>query len=452
MHVLVLSSQRSAALAQYEICRRILVRDLRVELEAATTALYEQIRDRETGRQGDKETSTQAGVQSLSQSPRLLVAPAPRHNFPAQTTLLIGRETELVELGTSLENPACRLVTIVGPGGIGKTRLALAAATEQALTFTHGAAFVPLAAISSATFLAPAIMTALDVALQGQRDPRDQLLEYLREKELLLLLDNFEQLLAPDLREEESGAVLLTDMLQRAPRVTLLVTSRERLALEGEWVFDLAGLSYPLDDPIDGVEAYESVQLFLQRAGQVRRQFALVEGEARAVARICRLVEGLPLAIKLAAAGLRTRSCAAIADAIERNLSVLATGLRAVPERHRSMWATFEHSWRLLSDEERQVFPRLSVFRGGFEEDAAAQVAQATPQLLAGLIDKSLLRWDGVARYDLHEMVRQYAGEKLEEVGETERLSRQQAAYFLALAEASEPELQARQVTPCSTG
>ncbi|HEU5101638.1 MAG TPA: tetratricopeptide repeat protein, partial [Roseiflexaceae bacterium] len=441
MRVLVLSGQRSAALAQYETCRRILVRDLSVEPEAATTALYEQIRDQQTWRPGDQDTNAQEHGQPFSLSPALLVSTSARHNFPAQTTLLIGRETELVELGAWLENPACRLVTIVGPGGIGKTRLALAAATEQAQAFTHGAAFVPLAAIHSATFLASAIMTALDVALQGQRDPRDQLLEYLREKELLLLLDNFEQLLAPDVREEESGAVLLTDMLQRAPSVTLLVTSRERLALPGEWLFDLAGLSYPLGDPIAGVEAYDSVRLFLQRAGQVRRQFALVESETRAVARICRLVEGLPLAIELAVAGLRGRSCMAIADAIESSLSVLTTGLRAIPERHRSVWATFEHSWRLLSDEERQVFPRLSVFRGGFEEEAAAQVAQATPQLLAMLMDKSLLRWDGVARYDMHELVRQYAGEKLEQAGETETLHRRHGECYLALAEAAEPKL-----------
>ena len=180
---------------------------------------------------------------------------------------------------------------------------------------------------------------------------------------------------------------------------------------------------------------------FVQRAGQVRRQFALADGEARAVARICRLVEGLPLAIELAAAALRTRSCTAIADAIETSLSALASELRAVPERQRSMWATFEHSWRLLSDEERQVFARLSVFRGGFEEEAAAEVAQASPQLLAALLDKSLLRWDGAARYDLHELVRQYASEKLEQAGETEALRRQHAEYYLALAEVAEPQL-----------
>jgi predicted ATPase len=344
-------------------------------------------------------------------------------------------------LSALLENPAHRLITIAGPGGIGKTRLALAAAAEQAEAFTHGVAFVPLAAISSVDYLAPAILAALDVALQGQRDPRDQLLDYLREKELLLLLDNFEQLLAPDFGEDAGGVTLLIDMLQRAPGVTLLVTSRERLALPGEWLFDLRGLSYPPGELTEGIEGYDAVQLFMQRAGQVRRQIALAESEARAVARICRLVEGLPLAIELAAASLRTRSCTAIADAIETSLATLATRLRAVPERHRSMRATFEHSWHLLSDEERQVFARLSVFRGGFEEDAAAQVAQATPQLLAALVDKSLLRWDGAARYDLHELVRQYASEKLEQARETEVVLRWHAEYYLVLAEAAEPQL-----------
>jgi predicted ATPase len=285
------------------------------------------------------------------------------------------------------------------------------------------------------------ILAALGVALEGQRDPRDQLLEYLRGKELLLVLDNFEQLLAPDPSENEGAAALLKDMLQRAPGVTLLVTSRERLALQGEWLFDLSGLSYPTGEPVNGVEAYDAVRLFVQRAGQVRRQFALAEGEARAVMRICRLVEGLPLAIELAAAALRSRSCTAIAAALETSLSALTTGLRVVPERHRSMWATFEHSWQLLSDEERQVFPRLSVFRGGFQEDAVGQVAQATPQILTALVDKSLLRWEGVAHYDLHELVRQYASEKLEQAGEATDTRNQYAAYYLALAEDAAPQL-----------
>ena len=160
-----------------------------------------------------------------------MLNPTP-HNFPAQPTPLIGRETELAELGALLENPACRLITIIGPGGIGKTRLALAAATEQAAGVCRTARRSCRSRRSARpTFLAPAIMAALDVALQGQRDPRDQLLDYLREKELLLVLDNFEQLLAPDLRENESAADAADGHASARPGVTLLVTSRERLAL-----------------------------------------------------------------------------------------------------------------------------------------------------------------------------------------------------------------------------
>jgi predicted ATPase len=429
MRLLARDGQRSAALAQYETCRRVLERDLGVEPEAETTALYERIR------------GTPSAELSLQSDETQHV-----QNFPAQTTALIGRETELAELGALVENPACRLITIVGPGGMGKSRLALAVAAEQAKAFTHGAAFVPLTAISSAEFLVPAVLAALDIAPQAQRDPRDQLLDYLRAKELLLLLDNVEQLLASGLSHDSPGqgegvADLLSDMLHHAPGVTLLVTSRERLAVPGEWLFDLAGLSYPPGESPADIDRYSAVRLFVQRAGQVRRQFALDEAEARAVARICRLVEGLPLAIELAAAALRARSCKVIADAIESSVMALMSGLRAVPERHRSMWATFEHSWRLLSDEERQVFARLSVFRGGFEEDAAAQVAQATPQLLAALLDKSLLRWDGAARYDMHELVRQYASEKLEQADEIKGTRNKQLIYCLVLAEQAEQHL-----------
>ncbi|HET9224322.1 MAG TPA: tetratricopeptide repeat protein, partial [Roseiflexaceae bacterium] len=422
----------------YETCRRILARDLGVEPEAETTALYERIRHSTSSelRVLSAEIRAQGGETQTSN-----LKPQNIQNFPAQATPLIGRETELAELGALLENPAHRLITIVGPGGVGKTRLALAAATEETEVFTDGGAFVPLAAIRAAAFVAPAILAALDVPLQGQRDPREQLLDYLREKELLLVLDNFEQLLAPDQSDNDGITELVSEILAHAPDVTLLITWRERLALPGEWLFDLSGLSYPAGDPSDGIEGYSAVELFVQRASQVRRQFALADGEVRAVARICRLIEGLPLAIELAAAALRTHSCAAIADAIETSLSALTSRLRAIPERHRSIWATFEHSWRLLSEEERQVLARLSVFRGGFEEEAAAQVARASPQLLAALVDKSLLRWDGVARYDMHELVRQYAGAKLEQVGKARSIRNHHVAYYLALAETAEPLL-----------
>jgi predicted ATPase/DNA-binding SARP family transcriptional activator len=427
MRLLARAGQRSAALAQYETCRHMLERDLGVEPEAETTALYQRIRD-----------NSRAEVHAPKGQPQRVLTV---QNFPAQTTALIGREAELLELGALLENPAHRLITIVGPGGIGKTRLVLAAARDQADAFADSAVFVPLAAISSNAFLAPAILEALDIPLLGQHDPREQLIDTLRSKELLLVLDNFEQLLALEASENDSGAVLLTEILQRAPGVTLLVTSRERLALLGEWLVDLSGLRYPLGESDDDIEGYSAVHMFLQRASHMRRPFALADGEAHSVARICWLVEGLPLAIELAAAALHTHSCAAIADSIESSLLVLATGLRAVPERHRSIWATFEHSWHLLSDEERQVFARLAVFRGGFDQEAATQVTQATPQILARLVDKSLLRWDGVARYDLHELVRQYASKKLEQAGEMDQARGMHLSHYLALAEAAEPEL-----------
>ena len=425
MRLFARTRQRSSALAQYETCRRVLARDLGVEPEATTTALYEQIRD--------GAPSTEHREPGTDQT---------RHaQVPNASTPLIGRERELAELGTLLENPACRLITIVGPGGIGKTRLALAAATEQAEIFADGAAFVPLQPISSAAFLAPAILSALNMQPQSQRDPQEYILAYLRDKELLLVLDNFEHLLAPELSGSDDATALLTDILRRAPGVTFLVTSRERLALHDEWLFDLPGLNCPVSETVSAIESYSAVQLFMRRASQVRRHFAPVEADLRAVVQICRAVEGLPLAIELAAAALRTHSCTAIAAAIENKLLALAIDLRGVPERHRSIRAAFEHSWRLLSAEEQQVFPRLSVFRGGFDQDAAAEVAGATPQILASLIDKSLLRWDGVKRYDLHELIRQFAGAKLEQAGDMEQTCNTHLLHYLTLAESAESQL-----------
>jgi tetratricopeptide (TPR) repeat protein len=183
------------------------------------------------------------------------------------------------------------------------------------------------------------------------------------------------------------------------------------------------------------------VQLFVQRARQVRRQFVLTHGEARDVARICRLVEGMPLAIELAAAGLRSRSPAGIAVVLERGVAALETASRAIPARHRSIRAVFEHSWQLLGMEERVIFAALSVFRGGFDAEAAAHVAEAAPETLALLVDKSLIRWDGTARYDLHELLRQYAGEKLEETARTEAAQRRHIRHYQKLAKEGERAL-----------
>jgi len=419
MRLLMGRGQRSAALAQYERCRRILAEELGVEPAAETTALYERIRDAE----GDTSTASE-----------LLAHPSVRlHNLPAPTTPFVGREHELAELTDLIANPACRLLTLVGLGGVGKTRLALRAALEQIGAFTHGVYFVSLASLSSAVFLVPAIAGALRFTFAGQEDPKEQLLRYLCEKELLLVLDNLEHLLA--------GAGLLTDILQHAPGVSILATSRERLNLQGEWVVEVAGLQVPEADQIADIEEYSAVALFLQSARRVQTDFVLSAAETPAVARICRLVTGMPLGIELAAAWLRVLSCTQIAQEITQSMGFLITALRDMPARHRSLWAVFEQSWRLLTDAEQCVFRKLSVFRGGFGREASEQVAGASLPLLSGLVDKSLLHRNPAGRYELHELVRQYAGEKLQEAGEEGVTRQRHAEYYLRLAEATEPTL-----------
>ena len=386
MRLLVFDGQRTAALAQYENCRRMLSQELGLEPTADTVALYERIRAGEN------------------------LAVAQMRNLPTSPTPFVGRQEELAELAELLASPDCRLITLVGPGGIGKSRLALQAAAEHLGAFAHGVYFVPLAAVSSPHQMVPAIADALGYPFTEHHDPREQLLSYLRERqpEVLLMLDNMEHIL--------QGSELLAEILGRAPGVKLLVASRERLALQEEWVYQVEGLTYPQDPTLcsgdPGGRLYSAIDLFRQRAGQAQRRFAF-EAEAPHVARICQLVEGMPLGIELAAAWVTARSCAEIAREIERNLDILTTTLRNVPERHRSMRATLDYSWSLLAEPERQVLARLCVFRGGFQPEAAGQVAGATLPILSALADKSLLRRETSGRFEMHELVRQYAAEKL---------------------------------------
>ena len=391
MHLSALDGQRSAALAQYEICRRALVEELGVEPTAETTALYVQIRDQE-----------QEGADRLFPA-----SPSSQHNLPPSPTPFIGRENDLSELADMLADSDCRLVTLTGPGGIGKTRLALQVAAEQVGLFAHGVAFVPLASVDGADLLAPTIAEALHFRFHGPIDPAQQLLGFLREKELLLVLDNMEHVM--------EGVDLVSEILQRAPGVVLLVTSRERLSFREEWVYEVDGLAHPTDPAEEDVEGYSAIGLFVQTARQADRRFLLTEQESPHVVRICKMVEGMPLAVELAAAWAPVRRCEEITRDLERNLDALSTRLRNAPLRHRSLRAAFEHSWNLLPEQERHVYQALSVFRGGFVEEAAVQVAGASPQALAALVDKSLLRRDSSGRFGHHRLLRQYGEEKLQE-------------------------------------
>jgi len=368
------------------------------------------------------------------------------NNLPIPPTPLIGRERELTELGELIINPHCRLITITGPGGMGKTRLALAAAADQSGKFQQGVVFVPLAGVSAAQFLSQAILSALNVPLRGELSPQQQVRAILSGEERLLVLDNYEQLL-PDVE-------LLIDLLACAPKITLLVTSRERLALQAEHLYELAGLNYLRNSsPTIGAKSspdpgsFAAVQLFLQRVRQIQPRFVPNVDELQAIVRICRISEGMPLALELAAAAVREQSCVALATMLEQGQARLAARLRDLPARHRTMEAVFEHSWRLLSVEEQQVLAALSVFRGGFEVEAADEVAGATPAVLTALVDKSWLRRNQSNRFDIHELVRQFLNQQLVESGEFDVMQHRYTTYFFKWCEDAQTGLSSRQPT-----
>ncbi len=379
----------SAALAQYEACRRVLEKELGVQPSLETTALYERIRAARQAR---------------------------RHNVPAAASALVGRERELADLRRLLASPHCRLVTLTGLGGAGKTRLAQETARACADMFINGAWLAPLAAVEAESLI-PTLGNLFDFPF-AKGDPKKQLLNYLRQKELLLALDNFDHLL--------DSSALLAELLQFAPDAKLLVTSRERLDIEGEWVVELGGLETPHGPHATDIAAFGATEFFVQCARRARGDASFDDTQQAAIAEICRLVGGLPLAIEIAAAQTRALTCAAIAADIRQGLDALASTRRDVPERQRSLRAVFDSSWARLTATERQTLATLSVFRGGFTREAAEQVAGS----LAPLVDKSLVQRSG-DRFQLHEVVRQFAGENLSDAG----LARQaHASYFAAWA------------------
>ena len=290
------TGQFSASLSQYELCKKILDKELGVQPSLETTALYERIR---------------AARQSA------------RHNIPASSSEFIGREKELEKLRQLLANPKCRLITLTGLGGIGKTRLAQETSRQCVDMFINGAWHVSLAAVD-ADGIIPALGNVFNFPFSAG-DHKNQLLNFLHQKELLLVLDNFEHLL--DL------SALLSEILKIAPEVKLLVTSRERLDIDGEWVVELSGLE-PGSMGAD--------QLFVQSARRARAEIQLTQQDSIAVAEICRLVGGLPLGIEIAAAWIRSIACESIRDEIQKSLDFLASSRRDIPERQRSLRAVFE--------------------------------------------------------------------------------------------------------------
>lgn len=353
------------------------------------------------------------------------------NNLSASGRSFVGRDLELAELATMLTRPELRLVSIVGPGGIGKTHLGLEVARRQvrAGTFTGGVYFVPLDALSSGDAVPAKVAETVGLVLHGGEAPSSQIARHLGRAASLLVLDNLEHILA--------AGLFLSELLEASPKLKVLLTSRERLNLKGEWLFALGGLNFgSAQAGLEHLRGYEAIRLFVERARQVQVGFNPSPEELRVIQRIAALVEGSPLGLELAANWVRLMSCAEIAEELQRNLDFLSDAARDVPDRQRSLRAAFEHSWRLLGDTEQNALAQLSVFRGGFTRDAAAEVAGATIPILASLVDKSLLRVSERGRYDRHPLIYQYTQEKLaEQPEERAEAEARHAAYFSALSE-----------------
>ena len=349
-------------------------------------------------------------------------AVSPPVNLPAEPNPFVGRRDELVEIMQLLGET--RLLTLTGPGGMGKTRLALKAAEGASDDFEDGRFFVSLAPIRSVEHITQTIAEGVKFPLATHEDPQHQLLRYLRNRQLLLVMDNFEHLL--------DGTGIISEILQAAPAVKILATSRERLNLQSETILIVGGMDNPdqveSEDPLN----YDAVSLFVQSARKVRPGYDPSPGELGQIVEICQILQGMPLAIELAAAWLHILNVDEIDKELETGIDILATEVRDAPERHRSIRAIFDHSWSLLNLNEQEIFMHLSVFRGGFTREAAQRVSGASLQLLAGLVNKSLLSHDpDSGRLEVHELLRQYAQEQLGETPQA-NLSAQEthAAYY----------------------
>lgn len=326
--------------------------------------------------------------------------------LPTEPTPFIGRQNELAAIKAQLSQT--RLLTLIGPGGIGKSRLALKAAEGLKGDFEDGCFFVSLAPLRSAGDIIQTVAESVGFPIATQEDPQHQLLRFLQNRQLLLVLDNFEHLL--------EGAGIVGDILQAAPGVKVLATSREKLNLQSETVLNIGGMALPDQISPQDTRDFDAISLFIQSANRVRPGFEPSSDELIQIGDICHIVEGMPLAIELAAAWMHILNLEDIAAELEKGLDILATEVRDTPERHRSIRTVFDHSWSLLQPEEQGIFMRLSVFRSGFTREAAQEVVGATLQQLAGLVNKSFLsHMPDSGRLEIHELLRQYAQEKLEE-------------------------------------
>ena len=422
MRVLNRQGERSAALAVFERCRSLLHAELGLDPEPETLALHMQILA------GNDQPVAQADA-----SPSKIEQPSPvarvLHNLPHQLTQFIGRESELGQMQQRLQAGDSRLISLVGQGGVGKTRLALQIAAANLHLFAHGVCFVPLAGVQDAGAIPSAIMDALGLSFEsGAASPMQQLLTTLSERHILLVIDNFEHLM--------DGVDLLLALLQAAPKVTFLVTTREQLNCQAEDLFELSGLAVPSEINLADAGNYAAVRLFCERAYRLHKKtFKLTAENYPDVVKICQLVDGMPLAIELATTWLGHFDCAHLAAAIVENQSILATTQRDLPARHRSMQTVFDHSWQMLSAREQRILSQIAVCHGRFSVQIATQLTGASLLDLTSLRYKSVLRIADAGYYDLHPLIRSFALSTLDAENGTRTEERLATLYMEQVAE-----------------
>ena len=349
----------------------------------------------------------------------------PQHNLPAQLTPFVGRETELIELTRLFSDPKTRLVTILAAGGMGKTRLSQEFASQHVDDFTNGAYFIGLAPLTDTPSIIEAIAAAVGLQFGDQiPDRHAALTQFLRDQHLLLILDNFEHIL--------KAVPFVIDLLENAPDLYILVTSREKLNIGGEQIFQLGGMNFPDFLTPDDALNYSAVKLFMQSATRVQPSFEITSENLDSIVEICQLVHGMPLGILLAAAWLDMFTPVEIVQEIQSSLDFLETDRRDLPERHRSIRAVFDYSWQQLTKTEQNTFMQLSICQGGFTRQAAQKMTEASLRVLMALVNKSLLRRDpNSGRYEVHELLRQYAEEKLRQSGQATNTRNAHADYYL---------------------
>jgi predicted ATPase/DNA-binding SARP family transcriptional activator len=439
MQALMQDGQRSAALAQYEILTERLQTELGLAPSQEVTALYTQLRSADA-------MSTPARL--ASERPASHVAAHPlTHHLPPQFTPFVGRTEERRQIHDRLDRAECRLLTLLGPGGIGKTRLAAQIAHERIDRYRDGVHFVALGGLASASEVVEAIADSIALRFSDRAvtktQRRTELLRYLQQGQLLLVLDNFEHLLAdPSSAPEPDTVDLVIDLIGQTNAVDLLITSRQALTLRAEWIFDVLGLQYPgallTTTTPQELMHFDAIHFLVQACQRLHPQFVLDSSNCAAMLDICAMVGGAPLALELAAATIRTRSPQEIAQGVRHTLDVLATSMRDLPARHRSLRAVIEDAWRRLPLSAQNCLQRLSVFHGAFSVSAAVAVTGASTEELAFLVRSAMLH-QGEANEDdkrmlLAETLRQFAAEKLaSEPDEAHNANARHCHYYTTL-------------------